>query len=538
MSDLGVGDTYELIHSAEVFFEVFSHEGNTMRNIINLPLYFFHDDELIPNISGNRHMVHTNMECPAIQPIASFDQIKAAVITALHNHQPMYPINITYEDVEKEPLEEGNLRGGPIRSNLAWMRAHPGVGQCYMLPRIDKAYHRFPGEIIPRLVGEGLEPRIALEFTGSLLDGLYKSGNLEALFALRQSLTDPRYRDRVELLGAPWGHAHAPSTRPEDYVLHLTAWCNHVSALFGLDVLARVRVFSLSEMALPIHPEIAFHMVNNLAYVGPGYRGIILQADTVETLDGKPVSNPHIPHRLVVEGAKGEKREIVAFLKEGGSIGALVGEMQHFQKALTLEPVRIGEKLFPPVVTQIHDGENCNTVQGLEFGSNYVRCVRNQAGTGVVLANPSEYWESLVQRGVRLEDLPAVRPRGQGLIYEYFRRGSGPKELAIALERLQTSHPNFSLGGLSWTPELDWMDAAKYGKILGLMEQASDVFHQHIRLQNISPDDHRYREVLYYFLNGQTSCFRWWGEKNDWTVRGEAMLIYFITLAKRYFPLG
>jgi len=53
--------------------------------------------------------------------------------------------------------------------------------------------------------------------------------------ALRGITCNPGYRRCVEWLGAPWGHAVAPSTPVQDYRLHVKAWQHHFAAIFGLE---------------------------------------------------------------------------------------------------------------------------------------------------------------------------------------------------------------------------------------------------------------------------------------------------------------
>src|SRR5262249_58341886 len=90
----------------------------------------------------------------------------------------------------------------------------------------------------------------------------------------------PRHRRAVEWLGAPGGHAVAPSTPVQDYRHHVGAWQQHFAAIFGLEALARVRGFSPSEMALPNHPDVAYEFVRTLR--DAGYDWGLVQEHTVE----------------------------------------------------------------------------------------------------------------------------------------------------------------------------------------------------------------------------------------------------------------
>ena len=106
------------------------------------------------------------------------------------------------------------------------------------------------GEFVPQLLDEGFQPRVMLEYSGTLLYGLRQMGATDVLDALARLTGDERNHRAVEWLGCPWGHAVAPSTPVQDYRLHVEAWQHHFAAIFGLDALRRVRGFSPSEMAV------------------------------------------------------------------------------------------------------------------------------------------------------------------------------------------------------------------------------------------------------------------------------------------------
>ena len=68
------------------------------------------------------------------------------------------------------------------------------------------------GEFIPALMEEGKQPRVMLDYSGTLLHGLWKMGLHDVFDSLRRITCEPRYSAAVEWLGCPWGHAVAPST--------------------------------------------------------------------------------------------------------------------------------------------------------------------------------------------------------------------------------------------------------------------------------------------------------------------------------------
>ena len=48
------------------------------------------------------------------------------------------------------------------------------------------------GELIPQLIDEGAQPRVMLEYSGTLLHGLCEMGAHDVLDALRTITLDPR----------------------------------------------------------------------------------------------------------------------------------------------------------------------------------------------------------------------------------------------------------------------------------------------------------------------------------------------------------
>ena len=68
------------------------------------------------------------------------------------------------------------------------------------------------GEFIRQLPGEGRQPRVMLDYSGTLLHGMRQMGLDDVFDALGYLTRDLRARQAVEWLGCTWGHAVAPST--------------------------------------------------------------------------------------------------------------------------------------------------------------------------------------------------------------------------------------------------------------------------------------------------------------------------------------
>ena len=98
---------------------------------------------------------------------------------------------------------------------------NPGIGDNHNASVFHWCYKRM-GEFIPQLVEEGKQPRVMLDYSGTLLHGLRQMGLNDVIDNLKRITCDPRYRSAVGMarhrLG-PCGrafHARAgfPAARP------------------------------------------------------------------------------------------------------------------------------------------------------------------------------------------------------------------------------------------------------------------------------------------------------------------------------------
>ena len=245
----------------------------------------------LPNIAGHEADIDKALKAAAGRKVfrpennIDFGRIKSAFAIALHMHQPLIPAG------------GDDLRTAEIISNLQYMMDHQEIGDNHNAAVFLWCYQRM-GEFIPQLVDEGKEPRVMLDYSGTLLHGLRQMGLNDVFDALQRITCDPAYRRGVEWLGCPWGHAVAPSTPVQDYRLHVRAWQHHFAGIFGLEALRRVRGFSPPEMALPNHPDVAYEFVRTLRDCG--YNWVLVQEHTVEQpANGHGPERTHLPHRLV-----------------------------------------------------------------------------------------------------------------------------------------------------------------------------------------------------------------------------------------------
>ncbi|QOV22610.1 glycosyl hydrolase family 57 [Anabaenopsis elenkinii] len=464
----------------------------------------------LPNISGWETEVFSvvNHDAPVFLPSTNIrlEDVNAVFAIALHMHQPTIPAG----------------PDGGLISNLQYMFEHSHEGDNHNAAAFAYCYSRM-GDMIPELVHQGCNPRVMLDYSGNLLWGLRQMGRKDILDNLKRITCNPTYQPYVEWLGTMWGHAVIPSTPIPDIKLHILAWQHHFAAIFGWPALARVKGFSPPEMHLPNHPDTLFAFVKALKECG--YRWLLVQEHSVETISGESITHKHLPHRLIARNSQGETISITALIKTQGSDTKLVAQMQPYYEAKTLAKQQVANIIIPPIVSQIGDGENGGVMMN-EFPSAFKQAWKdmvNQGGgkSGVVGVCGTEYLELLAAAGCQTKDYPTCQPLGQHQIWQRVSpencKPDGWRGVAIAVEiaiqELKQINPNFHMDGASWTNHISWVTG--YENVLSPMHKLSSLFHQ--KVENILPTNSvEYRHLLLHNLLLQTSCFRYWGQ-GSWT---------------------
>ncbi len=455
----------------------------------------------LPNLCGHETQVEevTRSRGPVYLPETNLrlERLRAVFAIALHMQQPLIPAG------------GRDIRHSETISNLDAMMRNPGVGDNHNATVFAECYARM-GDIIAELVREGRNPRVMLDYSGELLFGLRKMGRGDVLDRLRGITCDGHLRKYVEWLGTMWGHAVASSTPLPDLKLHMRAWQHNFAAVYGWDALARVRGFSPPEMHLPNHPDAAFEYVKALKECG--YKWLLVQEHTVETLEGHGLGYKHVPHRLIARGSSGEEVSIIAIIKTQGSDTKLVAQMQPYYEARSQQRQQLGGISIPPLVTQIGDGENGGVMMN-EFPSGFRQAIRQFGTDDVVNVNVTEYLEMIEQAGVRERMLPGCRPIHQGKVFARITKWEpGAADKAIA--DLKREQPNFNLEGGSWTNNISWVRG--YENVLTPMNKLSALFHQVLGNRPVDKNSQPYRNALFHLLMSETSCFRYWGQ-GIWT---------------------
>ena len=274
-----------------------------------------------------------------------FGRIKSACAIALHMHQPLIPAG------------GHDLRTAAIISNLKYMMDNQGIGDNHNAPVFVWCYKRI-GEFIPQLIDEGKEPRVMLEYSGTLFHGMRQMGLHDVFDALKRATCDPAYRRGVEWLGCPWGHAVAPSTPVQDYRLHVTRLAaplrrhlRHRGAAAGARLLAvgdgaaespgrRLRVRQdAARLRLHLGAGAGAHASSGRKTATARRRSTCRIGSSAPTRKARPPKSSRL-------------------IKTQGSDTKLVAQMQPYYEAKSLSRWELAGKSVPPLVTQIADGEN------------------------------------------------------------------------------------------------------------------------------------------------------------------------------------
>jgi hypothetical protein len=118
----------------------------------------------LPNICGSEQRIEEAIRARGNDPVflppgaTGFGDVDSSFAIALHMHQPLIPAG-------------ADLHSAPVISNLAWMMDHQDIGDNHNAPVFVWCYKRM-GEFIRQLLGEGRQPRVMLDYSGTLLHGM------------------------------------------------------------------------------------------------------------------------------------------------------------------------------------------------------------------------------------------------------------------------------------------------------------------------------------------------------------------------------
>ena len=132
----------------------------------------------LPEICGAEKAVMEAMQTDrkrsalSTQSSTDFTRMRSGFAIALHMHQPLIPAG------------GSDLKTAEIVSNLDHMMKHQDTGDNHNAPVFHWCYKRM-AEFIPALIEEGKQPRVMLDYSRTLLHGLWKMGLQDVFTSLR-----------------------------------------------------------------------------------------------------------------------------------------------------------------------------------------------------------------------------------------------------------------------------------------------------------------------------------------------------------------
>ncbi len=396
--------------------------------------------------------------------------MKAVYLPWLHMHQPM--------------VFNGN---DEIIGNLENMLSSDDSRDQWDGRLMARAY-RNPAFWVRNLEAEGKHPRVAVDFSGILLESLGKMNGLfsqedvdgnvigDVIELWRQVLHE--FPDSVEFSGTAYAHCYFPVTPEEDWENQVDFWRKVFCSLFGPEPVERVKGFWLPEMGVPAADRLG-GLVRLLKK--KGYEWLILPIEAVKA--EKTLSyEKHVeifcqPHILRIEG----EEMTVVFRPKYDFIDQQAGCDANGVYNKCIDAARISEKAgrkCPALIVPASDGENGNVMMNQFFSDTFIPFFREKADEKVSSMTITQY------------------------LKEY------PPDSEIELQNVGGSW----LGGHS-----QWGGGDRRIEMKKKIEELSRRFHE--RQTEVS----RSEEALRALLLAETSCYVYWNS-DFWFDQGEKMV--------------
>jgi hypothetical protein len=396
--------------------------------------------------------------------------MKAVYLPWLHMHQPMV-------------FSENNN----TVSNLEKMLGSEDSRDQWDGRLMARAY-RNPAFWVWNLEGEGKHPRVAVDFSGILLESLANIKTLHSqndvdgnaiggIIAFWEQVLD-EFPGSIEFSGTAYAHCYFPVTPEEDWELQVDFWRRRFSSLFGSVATRRVKGFWLPEMGVPAAEKLS-RLVGLLK--SRGYEWLILPIEAVKTEKALTFeqrvaifSQPH-----VLRTAQGEMTAI--FRPKYDFIDQQSGCDANGVYNKCIEAARILEKTgrkSPALIVPASDGENGNVMMNHFFSDTFIPFFREKADEQVSSMTVTQY------------------------LKEY------PPDSEIELQTVGSSW----LGGHS-----QWSRGDRRVEMNRKIEELSRRFHEWETRTS------RSEEAVKAFLMAETSCYVYWNS-SFWFDQGEKMI--------------
>jgi len=359
--------------------------------------------------------------------------MQAVFLPWLHMHQPLIWL------------------GDKLVSNLEKMVLSSDSRESWDGRLIARAYKN-PAKYVEILKKSGHEPRIALDFSGILLESLQELGErgfLDKIEVSGERVGDiiacykkvlKRYPECIEFAGTAYAHSYFPVIPREDYRLQVEEWRNVFGSLFGDSLLKRVKGFWLPEMGVPKHEENLKELIKVLCE--QGYEWCILPLQAVEGYERMSYTERI---ETIVRPWKvscgGEEIKVVFraptyFIDQQAGVSA----EEVYSKCLEAGKLA-GEK--PALVITASDGENGNVMMNEFFPQFYKKFFMEKLDEKVGSMLVSEFLDKFYQEEleeIKLKSLGASWIDGHALWIEGSRRERMVKKLYELSEKFHSLH--------------------------------------------------------------------------------------------------
>ena len=267
--------------------------------------------------------------------------------------------------------------------------------------RLMARAYKNPAFWVRNLEEEGKHPRVAVDYSGLLLENLKKTSGLHCLEDVdgdviggiiglwRQVLHE--FPDSVEFSGTAYAHCYFPVTPEEDWESQVDFWRKLFCSLFGPGSTERVKGFWLPEMGVPPAEKLS-RLVRLLK--NKGYEWLILPIEAVKA-EKTLTHEKHVeifcqPHILRTDGGE----ITVIFRPKYNFIDQQGGCDANGIYNKCIEAARISEKSgrkCPALIVPASDGENGNVMMNHFFSDTFIPFFREKADEKVSSMTITQY---------------------------------------------------------------------------------------------------------------------------------------------------
>ncbi len=303
------------------------------------------------------------------------------------------------------------LKNSTLISNIEKMLYSSDKRERWDAKLILRAYKN-PAKYVEILAEEGKEPRIILDFSGTLLESLkdLDERNVTKKVFVGEEAIGPiielykkvlkKFPYFIEFAGTAYSHCYFPITPQEDWQLQIEEWRKTFRKIFGKVNLDRVKGFWLPEMGI-IGREDALSKL--IECIKKYYDWLILPLQVVQGYENlsyeKRIQMASQPHLL-----KAMKQEIIVIFR---SPTYFIDQQAGCDADLLYNKCLEARKMFksdkPALVVPASDGENGNVMMNEFFPKTFLPFFREKIGRKIFSLSITEFLEKFYKNEIKSE---------------------------------------------------------------------------------------------------------------------------------------